>query len=55
MTINSEFVDPTITYLECSTFFRFNPNRTNITLRTTENVVQSIVTNYFTDNLNHIR
>jgi hypothetical protein len=40
MAISTEFVDPTITYLECSTFFRFNPNRTNITLRTTENAVQ---------------
>jgi hypothetical protein len=52
MTIDSEFVDPITTYLECETFFRFNPNRTNITLRSTENVVQSIVTNYFTNNLN---
>jgi hypothetical protein len=29
MTIDSEFVDPITTYLECETFFRFNPNRTN--------------------------
>jgi hypothetical protein len=43
MTISTEFVDPTITYLECETFFRFNPNKTNITLRTTENAVQSVV------------
>ena len=52
MAISTEFVDPTITYLECSTFFRFNPNRTNVTLRTTENAVQTVVSNYFTDNLN---
>ena len=52
MTINSEFVDPTITYLECQTFFRFNPNRTNVTIKTTENSVQSIVNTHFTDNLN---
>jgi hypothetical protein len=52
MTINSEFVDPTITYLECQTFFRFNPNRTNVTVKTTENSVQSIVNTHFTDNLN---
>jgi hypothetical protein len=52
MAISTEFVDPTITYLECSTFFRFNPNRTNTTLRTTENAVQTVVSNYFTDNLN---
>lgn len=52
MAISTEFVDPTITYLECSTFFRFNPNRTNVTLKTTENAVQTVVSNYFTDNLN---
>ena len=52
MAISTEFVDPTITYLECSTFFRFNPKRTNTTLRTTENAVQTVVSNYFTDNLN---
>jgi hypothetical protein len=52
MTINTEFVDPTVTYLECETFFRFNPNKTNITLRTTESAIQSIVTNYFNNNLN---
>jgi hypothetical protein len=52
MSINTEFVDPEITYLECSTFFRFNPNRTSITLSTTATSVQNIVTNYFTTNLN---
>ena len=52
MTIDTTFVDPIITYLECETFFRFNLNKTNVTLRTTESAVQSIVTNYFTDNLN---
>jgi hypothetical protein len=30
MTIDTEFVDPIITYFECETFFRFNPNKTNI-------------------------
>jgi len=52
MTINTEFVDPTTTFLECSTFFRFNPNRTNVTLKTTENSVSNLITNYFTTNLN---
>jgi hypothetical protein len=52
MSINTEFVDPTTTFLECSTFFRFNPNRTNITLKTTENNVSSIISSYFTNNLN---
>jgi hypothetical protein len=52
MSITTQFVDPTITYLECSTFFRFNPNRTNLTLKTTENNVSATVTNYITNNLN---
>jgi hypothetical protein len=52
MAISTEFVDPTITYLECSTFFRFNPNKTNTTLRTSENSVQTLITNYFSNNLN---
>jgi hypothetical protein len=52
MSITTQFVDPTITYLECSTFFRFNPNRTNLTLKTTENNVSTTVTNYITNNLN---
>lgn len=52
MTIGTEFVDPTITYLECETFFRFNPNRTNVTLKTTEDSVFSTVNTYFSDNLN---
>jgi hypothetical protein len=52
MAITTEFVDPTTTFLECSTFFRFNPNRTNLTLKTTENNVANLVTNYFTNNLN---
>lgn len=52
MSINTEFVDPTTTFLECSTFFRFNPNRTNITLKTTENNVATLISNYFTNNLN---
>jgi hypothetical protein len=52
MSITTEFVDPNVTFLECSTFFRFNPNRTNITLKSTENNVLSTVTNYITNNLN---
>lgn len=52
MAIGAEFVDPVITFLECSTFFRFNPNKTNITLNTTENTVLNTVTSYFTNNLN---
>lgn len=52
MSIGTEFVDPTTTFLECETYFRFNPNKTNITLKTTENTVISTITSYFTNNLN---
>tara|TARA_R110000868_G_scaffold382366_1_gene648939 strand:- start:17867 stop:19699 length:1833 start_codon:yes stop_codon:yes gene_type:complete len=52
MTIGADFVDPTITYVECETFFRFNPNKTNITLKTAETAVQTIVNTYFVDSLN---
>jgi hypothetical protein len=52
ISITTEFLDPTTTYLECQTFFRFNPNKTNITLRTTENNVQTVVNSYFSSNLN---
>lgn len=51
LTISQEFVDPEETFLECSTFFQFNPNKTNVTLRTTESNVNTIVNDYFTDNL----
>jgi hypothetical protein len=52
MSISTEFVDPETTFIECSTFFRFNPNRTNITLKTTENNVAALISNYFANTLN---
>ncbi len=52
MSISTEFVDPIQTYLECSTFFSFNPNKTNTTLKTTETNVTTTILNYFTNNLN---
>lgn len=52
MSINTDFVDPITTYLECSTFFTFNPNKTNVTLKTTEANVTTTILNHFIDNLN---
>lgn len=52
MSISTDFVDPVTTYIECQTFFRFNPNKTNTTLRTTEATVQGLVNAYFSENLN---
>jgi hypothetical protein len=51
MSINTDFVDPTVTYLECQTFFTFNPNKTGITLKSTEDSVINTIVGYFNDNL----
>jgi hypothetical protein len=52
MSISTEFVDPVITYLECSIFFTFNPNKTNVTLKTTETNVSNTIQSYFANKLN---
>lgn len=51
MSINTEFVDPVTTYLECQTFFTFNPELSSSTLNTTENTVITSVRSYFNTNL----
>ena len=51
MSISTDFVDPTTTYLECETFFTFNPNKTGITLKSTEDTVSNTVSTYFANNL----
>jgi hypothetical protein len=52
LSIGTNFVDPVVTYLECSTFFSYNPNKTNITVITAESNVNNVIENYFTNNLN---
>ena len=52
LSIGTNFVDPVVTYLECSTFFSYNPNKTNTTVITAESNVNNIIENYFTNNLN---
>lgn len=52
LSIGAEFIDPVITYLECSTFFTYNPNKTNVTLGSAESNVTNTVSNYFLNNLN---
>jgi len=51
MSIDSTFVDPETTFIECSTFFTFNPNKTGSTVKATETSVQNAVNNYFKLNL----
>lgn len=51
LSIDVEFVDPVITYLNISTEFSFNPNLTGLTQNTIENQVFSAVQQYVEDNL----
>lgn len=51
MGIDTVFADPINTYLELITTFNFDPDQTNITPRTAENDVLTVIRNYFTSNL----
>lgn len=51
LSIDVEFVDPVITYLNIATEFSFNPNLTGLTQNTIENQVFSAVQQYIEDNL----
>ncbi len=51
LSIDVEFVDPVITYLNISTEFAFNPNLTGLTQNTVENQVFSAMQQYVEDNL----
>jgi hypothetical protein len=51
MSIDTEFTESIISYLELQTFFNFDPDLTNATPRATENLVFSTIQDYFTQNL----
>lgn len=51
MSIDTEYVDPTVTYLEIQTIFNFNPDLSGNSPKTVENNTQSYVVNYFAANL----
>ena len=51
MSIDTEFTETEIAYLELQTFFNFDPDLTNLTPRATENLVFSTMQNFFTVNL----
>lgn len=51
LTVDTEFADPTVTYLECQTFLTFNPDLSNLTANATETRVQQTINNYFSTNL----
>ena len=52
MSIDTKFSDAITTYIETETFFNFDPSFTHITAGTTEGIVQTLIRNYFTENLN---
>ena len=51
MSIDTEFTDPVDTYLEVTTTFNLDPNLTGDTTNTIQTNVQTLINNYFTDNL----
>ena len=52
LSIDTEFSDPTTTFLEIVTTFNFDPDLSGNTLQSVESEVQSTVANYVTTNLN---
>lgn len=52
MSIDTEFSDPTTTFLEVSTTFNFDPDLSGNTLQSVESQVQTVVNSYITTNLN---
>jgi len=51
MSIDTTFEDAKVCYIETSTFFNFNPALTNATVSSVENQVNTLISNYFTTNL----
>tara|TARA_R110000868_G_scaffold88578_4_gene246892 strand:- start:2476 stop:4311 length:1836 start_codon:yes stop_codon:yes gene_type:complete len=52
MSIDTVFEDAQVCYTETSTFFNFNPSLTSTTLSSIENQVNTLISNYFNNNLN---
>jgi hypothetical protein len=47
---NLKFSDPVKTFIETEVFFQFNPNLTTLSRNTIQDSVNTIITNYFTEN-----
>ena len=47
MSIDTEFVDPVVTYLGCQTYFNYNPNKSTISVNIAESQVVAKVQEYF--------
>jgi hypothetical protein len=50
VSFNLRFVDPIQTFIELDVFFQFNPKLTDLTLNAVTTNVNTIVSNYFTEN-----
>ena len=51
MSIDTEFVDPVVTYIGCQTRFNYNPNKSTISVGIAESQVINTIESYFTNNL----
>jgi len=51
MSIDTEFVDPIVTYIGCQTYFNYNPNRSIISVGIAESQVIDTIESYFDTNL----
>ena len=52
MSIDTQFTDPTTTFLEITTSFNFDPDQTNLTAEATQTLIENTITEYFNNNLN---
>ena len=51
MSIDTEFIDPVVTYVGCQTYFNYNPNKSTISVSVAESQVINAIESYFTTNL----
>lgn len=51
MSIDTEFIDPEEVYLETTTTFNFNPNKSRLSVGSTKSLVQNTISDYFDTNL----
>jgi len=51
MSIDTVFSDPTTAYLELKTFFNFDPDLTNLTVKSAQNTVSQTINSFFETNL----
>lgn len=51
VSIDTEFVDPIVTYIGCQTYFNYNPNRTTTPVSVAETQVINLISQYSNNNL----